>query len=58
MEGRSNKLFTGWFSSREVTDNEKRLEWVVRGAEGDEVEVVVKSERAGTIRAKLTLSGG
>lgn len=55
LEGRSNKLFAGWFSSREVTDNEQRLEWVVRGAAGEEVEVVVKSERAGTIRTKLKL---
>lgn len=56
LEGRSNKLYAGWFSSREVTDNEKRLEWVVRGGEGEEVEVVVKSERAGTIRTKLKLT--
>lgn len=55
LEGRSNKLYAGWFSSGNLTDNEKRLEWVVRAPQGSEAEVVVKSERAGTVRATLKL---
>ncbi len=56
LEGRSNKLYGGWFSSGNVTDNEKRLEWIVRAPKGKQVEVVVKSERAGTIRTTLDLA--
>ncbi len=56
LEGRSNKLYGGWFSSGNVTDNEKRLEWIVRAPSGTQAEVVVKSERAGTIRATLDLA--
>lgn len=55
LEGRSNKIYGGWFSSTNVTDNEALLEWVVSGPAGSEVEVVVKSERAGTIRRKVAL---
>ena len=29
LEGRTNKIYGGWFSSRSITDNQKRLEWVV-----------------------------
>lgn len=55
LEGRSNKLYAGWFSSGNATDNQKRIEWVVRAPAGSEAEVVVKSERAGTVRTKLKL---
>ncbi|MDQ6694275.1 MAG: M14 family metallopeptidase [Chloroflexota bacterium] len=60
LEGRSNKIHGGFFASRDVTDHEKRLEWVVSlagGTSGEaEVEVTVQSERAGTIRKRLTLT--
>lgn len=56
LEGRSNKIYGGWFSSGDVTDNEKRLEWVVRGDAGIEIEVEIKSERAGAVRRKLELT--
>ncbi|MFL5735296.1 MAG: M14 family metallopeptidase [Chloroflexia bacterium] len=55
LEGRTNKRQGGWFGSGDMTDNQKRVEWVVSAPEGGEVEVVVRSERAGTIRAKLKL---
>lgn len=55
LEGRTNKLYGGWFSSGDATDNQKRLEWVIGAPQGSEAEVVVKSERAGTVRAKLKL---
>lgn len=56
LEGRSNKMYGGFFTSRDVTDNEARLEWVVRSEQsGAEVEIEIKSERAGTVRANLRL---
>lgn len=56
LEGRSNKMYGGFFTSRDVTDNEERLEWVVRSEQsGAEVEIEVKSERAGTVRASLRM---
>ncbi len=55
LEGRSNKIYGGWFSSNNLTDNQKRLEWVVRASEGSSAQVEVRSERAGTIRANLRL---
>ena len=55
LEGRTNKLFGGWFASGDVTDNRRKLEWVVSAPSGGEVEVTVKSERAGTVRATLNL---
>jgi murein tripeptide amidase MpaA len=55
LEGRSNKLYGSWFASGDLTDNQKRLEWVLRAPEGSEVEVVARSERAGTVRVRLKL---
>jgi murein tripeptide amidase MpaA len=55
LEGRSNKIYGGWFASRSITDNQKRLEWVVRAPDGGIAQVVVKSDRGGTVRAKLEL---
>lgn len=55
LEGRANKIHSGWFGSSNLTDNQKRLEWVVSVPEGGQLEVVVKSERGGTIRAGLKL---
>jgi murein tripeptide amidase MpaA len=55
LEGRTNKMYGGWFSSRNVTDNQNRLEWVVAGQPGAEIELVVKSERGGTLRKTFEL---
>ena len=55
LEGRTNKIYGGWFSSRNITDNQKRIEWVVRAPSGGEAEVTVRSDRAGTIRTRLPL---
>jgi murein tripeptide amidase MpaA len=57
LEGRSNKLYAGWFAPGTATDNQKHMEWVVSAPQGGEVELVVASERAGTIRARLQLEG-
>ena len=55
LEGRSNKMWGSWFSGGYPTDNARRLEWVVRGSTGSEVRVEVRAERAGTVRAAVTL---
>jgi hypothetical protein len=55
LEGRSNKIYSGWFSSNNLTDNQKRLEWVVRAPEGSSAKVEVRSERAGIVRTVLKL---
>jgi hypothetical protein len=55
LEGRTNKIYGGWFSSRNVTDNQNRLEWVVAGKPEAEIELVVKSERGGTLRKTFKL---
>jgi murein tripeptide amidase MpaA len=56
LEGRSNKIYGGWFAARTITDNQRRLEWVVRAPEGGGAQVTIKSDRAGTVRAKMDLS--
>ena len=48
-------MYGGWFSSRNVTDNQNRLEWVIAGQPGAEIELVVKSERGGTLRKTFKL---
>lgn len=55
LEGRTNKLYGGWFSSGNATDNAIRLEWVIGAQRGSEVEVTAKADRAGTVRAKAAL---
>jgi murein tripeptide amidase MpaA len=55
LEGRTNKIYGGWFSSRNVTDNQHRLEWVLTGKHGNEIDIVVTSERGGTLRKTLKL---
>jgi murein tripeptide amidase MpaA len=55
LEGRSNKmsLSTIWASS--PTDNRARVEWVIRAPEDTTIGVNILSERAGSIRQKVTL---
>ena len=38
-----------------LTDDRAKIEWVVRGNKGDCVELLARHERAGTVRAKVTL---
>jgi len=39
-----------------VTDDRAKIEWVVRGKRGDRIDLVARHERAGTVRANVTLS--
>jgi murein tripeptide amidase MpaA len=56
LEGRTNKLYGGWFSSRHITDNQKRLEWVISSPSGGTAQVTITSDRAGTLRTSLDLA--
>jgi hypothetical protein len=38
-----------------VTDDRVKIEWVVKGKAGDEVDIVARHERAGTVRAVVKL---
>ena len=38
-----------------VTDDRAKIEWVVRGKKGDRIDLVARHERAGTVRAVVTL---
>lgn len=55
LEGRTNKIYSGWYSSRVMTDNQKRFEWIVKAEKGGSAKVTVKTERAGTVRTELNL---
>ena len=57
LEGKAYK-HTGvsFWPDYHVTDDRAKVEWVVRGAAGTEVDVVVRHERAGTVRTKLRLT--
>jgi hypothetical protein len=52
LEGRSNKVFESLASG---TDFRRRVEWVVKGPPGSEIEVTAVAERAGTVRCRLRL---
>ncbi len=52
LEGRSNKVFEKFAPG---TDFRRHVEWVVKGAAGSEIEVIVVAERAGTVRCRLKL---
>ena len=51
LEGRSNKLF--W--SDAPTDNQHKVEWVLKGQRGSNIELTVRSQRAGTIHRTIVL---
>ena len=55
LEGRTNKIYGGWYSSRSITDNQKRLEWVVNAPTGGTARITVRSDRAGTLATDLEL---
>ena len=56
LEGRAYKhtLMSFWTDTTPTADREK-LEWVVKAPKGGDVQVVVKHEKAGTVRANITL---
>jgi len=54
LEGRSNKIKSG-FSFASPTDNRRKVEWVLQGPAASKIEVVVSSQRAGTIHHTFTL---
>ncbi|HLL78587.1 MAG TPA: M14 family metallopeptidase [Ktedonobacteraceae bacterium] len=54
LEGRSNKIWN-WWSSASPTDNRRKVEWVLKGAPGTQVELTVRAQRAGTLRRTITL---
>ncbi|HEX2916792.1 MAG TPA: M14 family metallopeptidase [Chloroflexia bacterium] len=53
LEGRSSKAF---FGEPSLTDDRRKLEWVIKGPAGSEVQLEARSERAGTIRTSITLA--
>ena len=52
LEGRSNKAFA---SSAQGSDYRCHLEWVVKGFAGSEIQVTARAERAGVVKAVITL---
>ena len=56
LEGRAYKhtLVSFWTDNTPMADRAK-LQWVVRGPAGAEVQIVVRHEKAGTVRSTLTL---
>ena len=56
LEGRWSK-HTGvsFWPDYHITDDRAKIEWVVRGRQGDCVELLARHERAGTVRAQITL---
>ena len=57
LEGRAHK-HTGvsFWPDYNVTDDRMKLEWVVRGVEGQSVALVARHERAGTVRTEVALA--
>ena len=56
LEGKAYK-HTGvsFWPDHNVTDDRAKVEWIVQGQKGDDVRVVARHERAGTVRASVTL---
>lgn len=54
LEGRSNKIWN-WWGSMTVTDNRRKVEWVLKGQPGSRVELTIRSQRAGTVRREIIL---
>ena len=56
LEGKAYK-HTGvsFWPDYHVTDDRMKVEWVVRGKAGERVDLVARHERAGTVRASVTL---
>jgi hypothetical protein len=55
LGGRVEDRSVTWWGTDLSTKNRTKVEWVVEAAVGDRVGVVVRHERAGVVRAELTL---
>jgi murein tripeptide amidase MpaA len=55
LEGRSNKAFSSFVSSGGGIDYRRHLEWVIKGPAKSELEIMIYSERAGTIKTQICL---
>lgn len=56
LEGRSNKDTLNSFYGRSPTDNRGRVRWIVEAKPGCEVNLTIRSERAGTLQKQLVLN--
>ena len=56
LEGKAYK-HTGvsFWPDPNVTDDRAKIEWIVQGTRGDEVQLTARHDRAGTVRAKVVL---
>ncbi len=57
LEGRAHKssAATVWMMSRTSTDDRAKVEWVVHAPQGGSVKLVLRHDRAGTVRAEAKL---
>jgi hypothetical protein len=55
LNGRVEKRAIMWWNVDHGTSDRTKLEWVVEAQAGERVGVVVRHERAGTVRAELVL---
>jgi murein tripeptide amidase MpaA len=55
LEGRSNKLWGGFYNSSSPTDNRAKIEWVLNAKPGSQIELTVRAQRAGVLRHQFTL---
>jgi len=55
LEGRTNKDDVASVFGRSPTDNRAHVQWLVEGPRGSQLELTVRSERAGQIHRTLTL---
>ena len=55
LEGRAYKPSSPYGWAADPTQERARIEWVVRAPSGSVVKLVVRHERAGTVRASVTL---
>lgn len=58
LEGRSNKDDAASVFGRSPTDNRGRVQWVVEGPASGTVEVTIRGERVGEIKATILLTDG
>ena len=54
LEGRANKAYGG-FGTPSPTDNQRKVEWVVRAPSGSTLHIAAHAERAGTVRTDVAL---
>lgn len=57
LEGRAYKTATPVMWAADPTSERLKAEWVVRGKKGDVLKLVARHERAGVLRAEVTLPG-